>query len=191
VIALAREIRPQAAPSAVSGVLTDRMRHNVKMLTEIATISGLAGLIISLSLLAWQTRAVARQTEISNAIARASAISNSSSSFRQVILLFVEYPELRPYFYDSKNLPAHGRKRDRIISAAEILGDILEDGLVVNRLLPNIRFHDSWPAYCSYMLVASPALIEIMHQHPGWWPALRSLQPKGTNQSVNIQPSPD
>lgn len=63
------------------------MRHNAKMLTQIATIGGLAGLIMSLILLAWQTRAVARQTEISNAIARASAISNSSSSFRQVILL--------------------------------------------------------------------------------------------------------
>ena len=167
------------------------MGHNVKMLTEIATISGLAGLIMSLILLAWQTRAVARQTEISNAIARASAISNSSSSFRHVILLFVEYPELRPYFYDSKRLPARGHKRDRIISAAEILGDILEDGLVVNRLVPNIRFHDSWPAYCSYMLVTSPALIEIMHQHPTWWPSLRSLQPKGANQSMKIQPSPD
>jgi hypothetical protein len=166
------------------------MRNNVKMLTEIATISGLAGLIMSLTLLAWQTRAVARQTEISNAIARASAISNSSSSFRQVILLFVEYPELRPYFYDSKHLPARGYKRDRIISAAEILGDILEDGLVVNRLVPNIRFYESWPAYCSYMLVTSPALNEIMRQHPGWWPTLRGLQPKGTNQSMKIQPTP-
>ena len=134
------------------------MRHNVGMLTEITTIAGLVGLIMSLILLAWQTRAVARQTEISNAIARASVISNSSSSFRQVILLFVEYPELRQYFYESKHLPAHSHKRERILSVAEILGDILEDGLVVNRLVPNIRFHDNWSSYCTYMLIASPAL---------------------------------
>lgn len=167
------------------------MLHNVRMLTDIATIGGLAGLIISLILLAWQTRAVARQTEISNAIARASVISNSSSSFRQIILLFVEYPELRAYFYDSKHLPARGDKRARVISVAEILGDILEDGLVVNHLVPNIRFHDNWSSYCTYMLVTSPALNEIMHQHSDWWPWLRSLQPRGTNQSKKIQSNPD
>jgi len=161
------------------------------MLTEIATIGGLAGLITSLILLAWQTRAVARQTEISNAIARASVISNSSSSFRQVILLFVEYPELRQYFYESKHVPARGYKRTRIISVAEILGDTLEDGLVVNRLVPNIRFHDNWSSYCTYMLATSPALNQIMHQHPDWWPRLQGLRPRGTNQSKKIRTNLD
>src|ERR1700722_7013262 len=121
------------------------IRHNIRMLTTIATIGGLAGVIISVTLLAWQTRAAAEQTKISNAIARASIISNQSSSVRQVLSLFVEHPELRQYFYESKRLPVNRQRRVRIISVAEILGDILEDGLVVNNnILPTVRLTERW-----------------------------------------------
>ena len=144
-----------AGPRGLSG--THYMRHNVKMLTEIATIGGLAGVIISVILLAWQTRSVAQQTKISNAIARASVISNESSSLRQVISLFIEYPDLRQYFYGSRRLPVNRRQRARIISIAEVLGDILEDGLVMDKILPTVRFSERWPPYCAGFL--SPALL--------------------------------
>jgi hypothetical protein len=68
------------------------MRHNVKMLTNVATIVGLAGVIVSVIILAWQTRAVAQQTKISNAIASASVISNTTSGLRELLSLFVEDP---------------------------------------------------------------------------------------------------
>ena len=165
------------------------MRHNVRMLTTIATIGGLVGVIVSVTLLAWQTRAVAQQTRISNAIARASIISNESSSLRQVFSLFVEYPELRQYFYGSKLLPVNRHRRERIISVAEILGDILEDGLVVNNILPTVRFAERWPPFCTGFLTTSPALNELLRQHPEWRPLLRSLHPRDTYQSKNIRPN--
>ncbi len=133
------------------------MRHTVEMLTTIATIGGLAGVIASVALLAWQTRAVARQTEISNAIASASVINNTTSSLRQILLLFVEYPELRPYFYESKLPPSRGLKRIRILTVAEMLADILEEGLSVDRLVRTVRIYEEWPLYCADMLSTSPA----------------------------------
>ena len=164
-------------------------RHNVKMLTTIATIGGLAGVIISVTLLAWQTRSVAQQTKISNAIARASVISNESSSLRHVFSFFVEYPELRQYFYGSKRLPVNRHHRERILSVAEIFGDILEDGLVVNSMLPTVRFAERLPPYCTSLLITSPAINELLRQHPEWWPLLRSLHPRNINQSKNTRPN--
>ena len=127
---------------------------------------------------AWQTRAVAQQAEISNRLSQASVISNSSNNLRQIFLLFMEDPELRPYFYESKNPPSHGDKRTRLIVVSEMLGDMFEDGLVTHRLVRSIRSSDAWVKYCSTVLAASPILKEIMELHPDWWPWLRRLAPR-------------
>jgi hypothetical protein len=155
------------------------VRHNIWMLTNVATIVGLAGVISSVVLLAWQTRAVAQQTRISNSIASASVISNSTSGLREVLALFIEHPELRPYFYEFKSPPSQGNKRARIITAAEILADILEEGLSVNRLVQTVRFSEEWPLFCADMLTSSPALNEVIQQNPNSWRLLRALQPRG------------
>jgi len=51
----------RAALSGASEAVTHDMSHNASMLTNVATIGGLAGVIASVTLLAWQTRAVAQQ----------------------------------------------------------------------------------------------------------------------------------
>jgi hypothetical protein len=155
-------------------------------LTNIVAIGGLVGAIVSVGLLAWQTRAVAQQAKFSNAIAQASIISNSSNNLRQVSLLLIEHPELRPYFYESKNPPSRGDKRTRAMVVAEMLGDIFEDGLVAHRLVPTIRSYDDWVEYCSTVLAASPILNEIMELHSDWWPRLRRLVPTPVGSRTRI-----
>jgi hypothetical protein len=149
------------------------------MLTSVATIVGLAGVIISVMLLAWQTHAVAQQTKISNAIASASVISNSTSGLREVLSIFVEHPELRPYFYGSRRLPLRGHRRERVVTVAETLANILEEGLSVNRLVQTARLSEEWPLYCADMLTSSPALNKVIQQKPNSWQLLRALQPRG------------
>jgi hypothetical protein len=166
--------------STVALAITFGKRHNVRMITSVATIVGLAGVIISAMLLAWQTHAVAQQTKISNSIAGASVISNSTSGLREVLSVFVEHPELRPYFYGSRRLPSRGHRRERVVTVAEILADILEEGLSVNRLVQTARFSEEWPLYCADMLTSSPALNEVIHQKPNSWQLLRALQPSTT-----------
>ena len=51
------------------------------MVTSITAIGGLIGLIISTGLLAWQTRAVAQQTAISNRIAGVSVLNEGNGWF--------------------------------------------------------------------------------------------------------------
>jgi hypothetical protein len=175
-----RSAHHRDSASSATLAIPSGKRHNVRMLTSVATIVGLAGVIISVTLLAWQTRAVAQQTKISNAIASASVISNSTSGLREVLSIFVEHPELRPYFYGSRRPPFHGHRRERIVTVAEILADILEEGLSVNRLVQTSRFSEEWPLYCADMLTSSPALNEIIQQNPNSWELLRALQPRST-----------
>jgi hypothetical protein len=125
-------------------------------LTEITTVGGLAGLIASVILLAWQTRAVAQQTKISNAIAGVSALEASTSDMREILMVFIDRPELRPYFYERKNPPRKGRQRARVISVGEMLGDCLETGLVANRLVPPPSHSRTGPATAARCWTSAP-----------------------------------
>jgi hypothetical protein len=98
--------------------------------------------------------------------------------FIKSFLLFVEHPELRPYFHESENPPSHGDERTRLIIVGEMLGDKFEDGLAAHQLVPTRRSSDAWAKYCSAVLSASPVLKEIMALHPDWWPELRKLAPR-------------
>jgi hypothetical protein len=159
------------------------------MVANLVAIGGLVGLIASVGLLALQTRTnieqtrtlveqtrtLVDQTKTSNAIASATVISNASSSLRQVFQIFIERPELRPYFTESKKPPPQGYKRARIMTTAEIIGDIFEDGLEAHRLLPTSRASEAWARYCGLVLTTSPIMNEIMQRNPDWWPKLREV----------------
>jgi hypothetical protein len=145
------------------------------MITNITAIGGLIGLIISVGLLAWQTRAVAQQTEISNRIAGVSAINEATAGLREVHLLFVADPGLRPYFYDGKVYPRGKRDRDRVRTVAEQLLDVLEDGLCVHQLVPSSGSLEDWTIYCMDMLARSKVLNSVVCERPKYWPELHRM----------------
>lgn len=154
--------------------------HNVSMVTDVVAIVGLFGVIASVFLLFFQTRANVQQAKISNDqakvsnnIACATVISNASSNLHEVFQVFIDHPELWPYFYESKNPPLRGHKRVRINVVAETLGDVFEDGLVAHSLIPTSRSSEDWVRYCRLVLTASPIMNEILQSNPEWWPELR------------------
>lgn len=130
---------------------------------------------ISTLLLAWQTRAVAEQARVSNAIAGTSVLHNSLEGIRAVFMLFVERPELRAYFYDGKPCPKRGATRARVLTIADMFADALEDGLVGTRLVPSSESTDDWIGYSQHVIRHSPALREILTTFPRWWPNLYNL----------------
>jgi hypothetical protein len=147
-------------------------------LTEVTTFGGLAGLTASVVLLAWQTRAVAQQATINNAIAGASVMKATVADLREVLLLFVERPGLRAYFYECKNAPRSRSQHSRVVATAEIFGDVLESGLVANRLVSASGNLDAWTNYCCQVLATSPVLYGLSRKHPEWWPQLARLEPR-------------
>jgi hypothetical protein len=148
------------------------------MLTEITALGGLAGLILSVALLAWQTRAVAEQTKISNNIAGASVLGESRDRLREIYQVFADHPALRPYFYGRRSCPRHGHRRARVITIAEMFADTLESGLFAYNLVSSSSYLENWSSYSRYMLTSSPALRELVRRYPHWWPKLHDLLPR-------------
>ncbi|MEU4556524.1 hypothetical protein [Micromonospora violae] len=130
---------------------------------------------MTIGLLAWQTRAAAKQAEVANAFAGATVLHNQTTSLREVYRVFIDHPELRPYFYGRKPCPRNQRQRDRVMTIAEMLADTLEDGLVAHHLVPASESESDWINYCRHVRANSPALEEWVQRHPGWWPKLSAL----------------
>lgn len=145
------------------------------MLATVTSIVGLVGLVVTIGLLSWQTRASARQAEVANAIAGATVLFTCTSGLREMLRLFVQEPELRAYFYNGAPCPTDELQRARVISIAEMLGDALEDGLVTHRLVPASESETDWIGYCRQMRSSSPALEEMIAKHGEWWPQLSRL----------------
>lgn len=145
------------------------------MLATISTIGGLVGLAISVALLALQTRAVAKQTQISNIIAGTNAIRDSLADLREINTIFVERPALRSYFYDSKPCPTRGRQCARALAVCEMFADALEVGLQSTASVPSSDSYDDWVSYSKYLLRHSPVLAQQVIEHPDWWPRTHKL----------------
>jgi hypothetical protein len=145
------------------------------MLTEITTLAGIVGLLVSIGLLTWQTRAVAQQTKISNSLNGHSVVTDILAGARELLLEFIEHPELRPYFYEKKNIPRKGRRRRQVISLAEAFCDVLESGLFKYRVTPAADSLDIWIDYCSLILSRSPVIDGLARNYPQWWPELSDL----------------
>jgi hypothetical protein len=150
-------------------------RRAPPVLTAISAVVGLLGLAVSVALLALKTRAVIKQTMISNSIAGVSALRDSTTDLREIFAIFISRPELRAYFYGRKQCPLSGRKRARVLTIAEMLADALEAGHLATKLAPSSESHEDWIGYCRYMLDASPALASLVQQHSAWWPKLSKL----------------
>jgi hypothetical protein len=162
------------------------------MLSDVTAIAGLIGLIVSLCFVAWQTRAVARQTAISNAIAGVSALNTVLSSLREVYMVFIDHPELRPYFYGGREMPRSRRLRRQVSTIAEMLADVLESGLLQYRLVPASESFEIWENYCRYMLARSPALHALARKYPEWWPELNHFSDETNRRTVRSpQSAPD
>ena len=142
------------------------------MIGDVAAIGTLFGLIVSVVLLTWQTRAVARQAEITNSISAAEALNDALSGLRDVYRIYIDRPNIKAYFYANKALPRGASRRVRVLTLAEMLADCLETGLITTFLLRSAQSSEDWRNYCRFLLDHSPALRCLLRRHPDWWPHL-------------------
>lgn len=148
------------------------------MITAVSIVAGILGILIStvsVLFLARQTRAVARQTEIANAIAGTTVLKGATDGLREVFRTFLDRPNLRAYFYEGRKCPTRGRDRVRVLTLAEALGDVLEVGLLATRLIPSAESTDDFRNYCRDILAGSPTLVDMTRAYPDWWPELHEI----------------
>ncbi|PRY02537.1 hypothetical protein [Allonocardiopsis opalescens] len=94
--------------------------------------------------------------------------------FMQLNLVFVEYPQVRPYFYSGKALTEDDPNFHRVQATAELILDVFEwiwhrrEGITeVDR--------QAWSDYIGRMFALSPVLRQYHLNHPAWHPTVTDL----------------
>jgi hypothetical protein len=143
-----------------------------QLFATIASSVSAIGVVASMLFIAWQVREGAHQRRISNAIAGSSGLRSCLEFLQSVERVFIDKPELRPYFHDGKRCPRDGDTRQLVETVANMYADALEVGLLTNQKIQATDSEDDWTDYCTYMLGMSPTLALIVCAHPKWWPSL-------------------
>jgi hypothetical protein len=63
---------------------------------------------------------------VASELAGARAMQQGYDIWDRVMAYFVEYPELREYFYEGLELPEDSRTRARVLAVAELMADALQ-----------------------------------------------------------------
>jgi predicted cobalt transporter CbtA len=154
------------------------------MFANIIAVIGVVGIIGSLLFSGMQSREVARQTRIQNAIAGAAGKQATDDALRAVLENFVERPDLRAYFYDGKQPPTDGPDRIRVQTIAEMLTDVVESALLGTSLVESTASHQPWSSYAEFLLRESPAIAHTVCVHGDWFPLLAHLRHRLTSDEV-------
>ncbi|WP_406154959.1 hypothetical protein OG806_02260 [Streptomyces sp. NBC_00882] len=144
------------------------------MVTTVTAIGGLVGLIVSLVFLALQTRAVSQQVLSSNKLAGARVLDPRMAGLWEIHLKMLEYPGMRSHFYESVPVPTSDPHKERVMTFAEMMADVLGEGLQALERIPESD-NDEWVSYCRFVLDQSPAVLSFVEAHPDWWSHLAAL----------------
>lgn len=101
----------------------------------VATYVGSSAIAVALFYSARQTQTLGRQYQLENAVAERALVTDRAANDLRLMehimafdLLFVERPDIRPYFYEGQPLPEDPLLRGQVLSAAEFIID-LADGV--------------------------------------------------------------
>jgi hypothetical protein len=144
-------------------------------ITATAAIVGIAGVIGSLIFSGNQTRQLSRQLRMQNEMARSEIIHHGVDRLSGVYRAFLDYPELRKYFYDGAPCPPRGQIRARVLTVAEMIGDTIDSVLETISLVATREELGDWLDYIGHILDRSPTLERLALEHPKWWPQISSI----------------
>jgi len=130
------------------------------------TIIGFPLVIVSLVLLIRQTRELTKQNETAAKSVAAAVYQNVSDLMIQIDRVFLEYPELRPYFDDGAALPNDVKTRSQVIAVAEMLADFRDNVMAQSRAVPTYRW-GMWKRYFDELEKRSPAFKEYLEKNDG------------------------
>lgn len=141
----------------------------------VATVVLSAVAIITAGLAMFQTRHLAKQARIAGHVSAIQAMRELATSLQRVNLLFVERPEMRPYFYEQKAIPRNKTLRHQVSALAEVVADYLETSLYTEEHLPAFAKENSEDLrnWIRFLRQKSPVLIDVVVTSPNSWRRLK------------------
>ncbi len=141
-------------------------------LTGITSLVGIIGLILTLLLMASQTRKLADQTMTANAIAHLDAHYGALERMHDLNRILLEFPRLQPYFLLGKECNPGNPDYDSARLLGEMFADVFDLGLELHRKIRDEVHRDCWDATIIEALT-QPILYQIIISGAPWWPDLR------------------
>jgi len=124
-----------------------------------------------------QAKAAHKQVESGMRMAAVSANDTVLGALREIHLLMIEQPALRPYFYGGTPCRANDPLCAKVVTVGELLADVMNQGIITHEANPESGSAAPWEDYCRTTLASSPVLRELIAAHPTWWPDLPALCP--------------
>ena len=156
----------------------------MKEATVIAGLLTALAVVGSLLFLARQTSESGRQFLVANKLAGARAMAQGYEIWDRVITCFIDYPELRQYFYEGVELPEDSTTRARVLAATELIGDALqsshwlfegEDVALLGSVDPTFDTRADWDDWIKFILTMSPAMRSFVRANPLQYPHLTRM----------------
>ena len=139
--------------------------------TLLATIVGIIGVILGALIGGiFVQRATKRQIEVMLMQSRGDVNERLYSQSLSIMTFFAEHPELRPFFYDNKELKqaATELERSKVLTAAEMVGGFMElVALEIEEQKPEIQTR--WKMYILDAYNSSPVLREHLASCAAWY----------------------
>ena len=134
-------------------------------------INGLAlvAVIVSLSLLRAQGLAQRDATLVI-------AYQNMTAQMADMYRFFLDNVDLRPYFFEGKEPPSAQDERHRVLAAAEMYVNLIDNVLTQCPALNREGITADWEAYFRDVYTSSPAIREFWGQHGSAWFSNSPLQ---------------
>ena len=133
------------------------------------SIAGFATVIITLVLLIRQTREMTTQTKYVAETLKSSAYEIGSNEMFTVAEIFINYPELRPYFYSGRDIGEDDPSYSRVAAVAEFLLNFFGSVLLQMEHFPGVWPRKSWETYIIDSFANSPVLCRYLESVDDWY----------------------
>ena len=159
----------------------------VEVATVIAGLVSAFAIVGSLLFLARQTRQSVEQFLVANELAGGRALAQGYELWDHVIDRFIDYPELRQYFYEDVEAPEDSTIiRARVLAMTELIGDALQathwlyegkDVAMLGAVDPelDINIVSDWDDWAKFILRMSPVMRSFTREHSLQYPFLTRM----------------
>jgi hypothetical protein len=138
------------------------------MLTLTLAVIGAFAAAIATCAALWQGFILRRQLENDTSVRRASFHQGVANLFIQLDVIFIENPDLRPYFYENQAPPDPGTKQ-QALALSEYIADLAESCIAAEYAEPELT--GDWDDYFNYLYQNSHVLRE-------YWASFGHLYPQ-------------
>ncbi|MBM4295090.1 MAG: hypothetical protein FJ126_09355 [Deltaproteobacteria bacterium] len=158
-----RRTRPQAVAMEAIKV------H--ELISLIISICYFITVCVTLILLIIQNRNIAMQTKLSLESVEANVYGTVMTQALAQDEIFIKYPDMRPYFYQSKDISPNDPQCDKVMATAEYLLDFYDSLEKQLKTYPHLWIHEkkTWEANTIDMFAWSPVLCRYLETSRDWY----------------------